>query len=159
MEVRDAELGEVVDMGGDAAQVTREAIGVRRVPEHPRTLVPVGFEHPGQVEVLQLRRSGGERSCRQSDEAHGELVGDGRLVRRSEPVAEVLPPPHEASAEHVDLVVGQPVQVHSGDGQHVVRHRTGSHRPLNPSRSRRSPPGPGGGRRRRGRSSDRSAGR
>ena len=54
-----------------------------------------------------------------------------------EPVAEVLPPPHEASAEHVDLVIGQPVQMHSGDGQHVVRHRTGSHRPLNPSRSRR----------------------
>ena len=71
VQVAHAELVEVGQVVGDAAQVVGEPLGVRGVPDHRGVLQPVRAQHP--LEVAHVERSGApQRRGRQVEQVGAE---------------------------------------------------------------------------------------
>ncbi len=123
VQVGHAEVVEVVEPSGEAAQVVGEPLGVAGVAEHPRLLEPVRCQQPALVEPVQLRRPGGVRVGGQQHQAAGDGVGV--RVDRGETVQQVVPPAVQAQRERLAALLAQPAEVLGRGGVDVV---WGSHR-------------------------------
>jgi hypothetical protein len=76
VQVGDAELLEVVEVLGDALEVSREPVGVAGVAEHPRLLQPVRREQPALVELVQVVRALGVRRRRGAHQPRQQVTSD-----------------------------------------------------------------------------------
>ena len=99
VQVRHAELAQVVDRPPHAVEVAGEPVGVRGVPEHARVLEPVRRQGALLVEPVQLRVALGVGTRGGGDEVgqEGRVAG----VHGLDAVAQVGPPALEPQLEQL----------------------------------------------------------
>ena len=103
VQVRHAKIGQVVDLGGHAAEIPGEQIRVRRIPEHLRMLEPLRISVALEIQQPQIGRSLTEVLGGDPDQPVRHLDGVG-WVGPGQAGEQIRPVPTQPRLEH-DLIM------------------------------------------------------